>query len=341
MPFRFSILQAYLPIALFICLGIGPEMSAQTATRTAELTYYMASGLVPFYPYNLSTKQRGPVKYTAGPLKFNLVKPSPELVNGLLYYVVQFDNIRQETVSMVRSSDGTTMNVLLNNPDFINSADNGKFFLIEVDSLPAEVGPGRAIQKRYRTFFEGVRNTNKMFPNARQFTYGASLNTPFKFRAGVGDRPYQFSPEIQLGGFLGSRGRLSHYRDMFLYLPIVTAGFTSVRITDDQTAAGEDGGNGLAMGFSWSAGTVIEVERFQVGFLWGHDYVSGQQGKNWLHNGMPWYSFQIGFNFISDRSKEENAEHAAVAKQVEVQEEQERLRTVRPAEPAAVPAAQP
>ena len=225
-------------------------------------------------------------KQTAFPLEFIL--PNTLIIAGE-YTEVQFLEIRVEIDKMVFSLDGITTTKLKGSKEYINSDDNGKRFYIKTSELSKYLEDG---------------NIEQQFKNwAPKLVTGATIATPFKFRPKIGDKNYIFTPELSLGPFIGMNFRMDKKLPIFLNT-ILSAGINSINISDN-VQVDKDEKDGLALGFYGSIGAVIQINDFQVGALYGYDFVSGEIGKNWLYNEKPWFSFSIGFNFLSSINKAE------------------------------------
>lgn len=225
-------------------------------------------------------------KQTAFPLEF--IIPNTLTIQGE-YTEVQFLDIEDEMEKTVFSLDGKSSTKLKSNNDYINSSDNGKRFFIKTTELSKFLEDGN-IEQQFK------RWTPKLIT-------GATIATPFKFRPKIRDKNYIFTPELSLGPFIGANFRMDKRLPIF-FNAIASAGINSINIQDNVQIE-KDGKDGLALGFYGSIGAVIQVNDFQIGALYGYDFVSGEMGKNWLYNEKPWFSFSIGFNFLSSVNKAE------------------------------------
>lgn len=174
--------------------------------------------------------------------------------------------------------------------EYIDKDDNGRSFWMREDIFNKLV-EDKSIKKRYRAPYVS-------------FSYGASLSLPFKMRPETKEQHMKITPEFTLGGYAGPRLRLSHYSDLFLTLPVVTLGVTTIGINDNNTikevsSPDKDNDDGLVLGRTFSLGAVLQYEHFQMGFIMGWDKASGEIGKKWIYNDNPWYSFSIGFSFFN------------------------------------------
>lgn len=151
----------------------------------------------------------------------------------------------------------------------------------------------------------------KRFSKKIQVAYGASLSVPFKIRPEVGDRNIKITPDLALGGYIGFRYRLNKYKPIYWYLPVITAGVTTIGINSDNlendTVVDEvtmmeiensSSSDGLVFARTFTIGSFVEFDSFQVGFVAGWDRPGGEIAKDWIYNDRLWYSFSIGYNFL-------------------------------------------
>lgn len=277
--------------------------------KSNERFYFKAAPAVAFQEFNVQAGTIIRAKRTNAFLKFYVLDNTPVTIGGVDYIQVRFYDISEEDASM-KVWDATNSNqvALKGNSFYINSADNGKIFLVEANKIVVE---NESVQKVYRRFTK------------QPVIYGANLTAPFKLRPKIGEKNYTFSPEVNVGGYVGLSIRLSRTEPIFLNAPVVGLGFSSININDESHAEGEGvKQNGMAWGLTSSYGVVFQLYDFQIGFLLGHDFVSGDIGKNWIYNQMPWYSFSIGFSFLGGgKAKERQAER-------EIQKEVESIRQI-------------
>lgn len=174
---------------------------------------------------------------------------------------------------------------------YINIIDNDELFWIkseELDNLLEE----EFVLKRYY-----------LHP---KFAYGASLSVPFKIRPETDDFNMKITPEITLGGYVGLKQRLSRFKDIYVYIPVVTLGVTTLGINENniikETGNNEEVQDGLVLGRTFSVGTIFEFKSFQIGLIGGFDKAGGEIGKDWVYNDKFWYSFSIGYSFFGKES---------------------------------------
>jgi hypothetical protein len=252
------------------------------------------------------------------PLKISEVtKPSTDLNNELILYNKNVDSISklfQDKVkalekdviikkdSIYKNSKNLITNIIIKNgtsifckkidndtikyiKNYVNIDDQDKMFWLKKDKFEKLLNQGY-IKKRYE------------WPV--QVAYGANLSIPFKIRPQTDSINMKITPEISLGGFIGLRKRLNRYKPIYLYAPVITAGVTTIGINKDNVIdeTNTDTKDGLVLARTFSVGSFIEFNSFQLGFLLGWDKAGGEIAKDWIYNDRLWYSFSIGYNFL-------------------------------------------
>ncbi len=172
--------------------------------------------------------------------------------------------------------------------NYVDVSNQDKVFWLKKDKFNKHIEKGY-IQKRYQTPI--------------QFAYGASLSIPFKIRPNIKEQNMKITPEISLGGYFGLRKRLNRYKPIYLYFPVITAGVTTIGINnnnviDESTTTPSNVEDGLVFARTFSIGSFVEFNSFQMGFVAGWDKGGGEIAKNWIYNDQLWYSFSIGYNFL-------------------------------------------
>lgn len=168
---------------------------------------------------------------------------------------------------------------------YVNASADGKHFLMELTDLDSKC-------KEYFGF-------------RHDFTWGA-VTIPLKMRFGdADDRYFGFEPTANLGLFAGWRRQIRGSRPQSFNLLLGTsASNVTLRDVDvdmisylntDSTATRPE--NALAI--SASIGTVYQIESFQFGLFIGLDFIPGQDGRFWRHQGIPWLGLGIGFGLFS------------------------------------------
>jgi hypothetical protein len=161
----------------------------------------------------------------------------------------------------------TKIATLKNNTNFVNSADNDKFFWIRKDELDNYMTDG-FITKSYKT-----PNTN--------IAYGANISLPFKLRTETNGQNIKITPDLTLGGYLGMKWRIS-------------------QTNNNPTSPNK--GDGTVLGITGSTGLVFQLSDFQFGLMLGWDRAAGEIGKDWIYNNKTWYSFSIGYSFLGNNA---------------------------------------
>lgn len=277
---------------MFISFALCKTYAQDQSQKTEDNFYYEADASTSFHElcYNDDGSIRlGQQRRNFFPLEFKIIHSSPVTVNGKKYFEISFYMIKDEGSTEVQSKDGASMECLKGNTYFINSAkDNNRYFLIEADTLLSD------------------SSIRKFITPHTSFVYGANFSSPFKFRPAVGNINYIFSPEVDLGGYVGWKIPIEETQTTFLTFAF-SSGFSSIQINNqDINNPSTNPNNGTAWGVSESFGLILQTKDVQIGALWGHDLVSGEMGKNWLYNGMPWYSFSIGYSFVGGTKSQTN-----------------------------------
>ena len=129
--------------------------------------------------------------------------------------------------------------------------------------------------------------------------YGLSLVLPFKLRRATAGFNTQLTQSLTIAGVFGERWRISGTRDYHLDFPVVHAGLTTLELEQGRAPAANSG-NKQTLGLTAGIGAVIELDSFQIGLMAGFDRAQGDDGKGWVYNDKVWYSFSIGYAFLSN-----------------------------------------
>ncbi|QLG46029.1 hypothetical protein [Costertonia aggregata] len=177
------------------------------------------------------------------------------------------------------------------NDALVSVQDRNKIFLIESSRFD-EMENKDFIFKRYVLWDWDV-------------DYGAQLSLPFKLRPEINDDNMRITPEINLGGYVSSRLRIDRRKNRYLHLPMFSAGVSGIGInSNNKIDESTNTGDGLVMATTFTGGVGVELDSFQLAFIIGWDKASGEIGKEWQYNGRPWYSFGVGFTFLSKQKDE-------------------------------------
>ncbi len=124
------------------------------------------------------------------------------------------------------------------------------------------------------------------------------LTIPIKIRPKIDQAPLQFIGDVSLGSYLGYQtGRVNITDDgqkSYSQTFAIFAAPGAVQI--DPSVAQTDQSN-ISLGFSFGVGYLVNLNNFQIAFVTGFDYISGDVSSSWIYQGKQWYSFTIGFDF--------------------------------------------
>lgn len=122
------------------------------------------------------------------------------------------------------------------------------------------------------------------------------LTVPFKLRPAIEDKNFTMSTDATIGPYLGVTKRINKRNPYYLTIP-ATLGLTFVNINDNTTSNVESDPNiGVVPAITWSTGLILQLNKFDVGFVLGQDFAS-DVGDQWIYQGKLWYSFAIGYSF--------------------------------------------
>jgi hypothetical protein len=123
------------------------------------------------------------------------------------------------------------------------------------------------------------------------------LLLPIKMRLGGDGRNFDFSRDVTLGTVVGPRIRLTPRREVHLS-GLVGAGVTAVTLNSENTAGALTGATDRAA-VTLTGGLMLEVQRFQVGIMYGVDRISQPNQTDWAYQGKPWLSIGLGYTLLS------------------------------------------
>jgi hypothetical protein len=163
---------------------------------------------------------------------------------------------------------------------------NARRFAIAKDAFDTYLAQGY-IQKRARVGVDAVH-----------LTYGAALSVPFKLRRHTAEHNRDIVTDVTLAGYFGPKWRISAEHEFFVSL-VGNAGLALVPINSSSTTSAADmDGNTTVPAVTVAGGVIFQLDSFQLGFLTGRDYASGDLGSTWIYNAVQWYSFSLGFSFL-------------------------------------------
>lgn len=290
------------PITLFISLFMSyfSQSVAQNKNYTGPFHFEARKG-IKFHVINVSSAANGltetyipDFKLSRAGFRFEIARIGKHADNSNVL-TINFPNYDSTGKYSTETQDKKLPAAAIQ--QFIGFPDNGRLFWMYEEEFDKNLSE-KLIVRRYRA------------PHY-SFSYGTNFSIPFKMRPDTGDEPMRITPEFSLGGYVGLRARLSHYHDFFLTIPVVTLGVTTIGINDNNVikeslSPQEETDDGLVLGRTFSIGTVLEYEGFQVGFVAGWDKAGGDIGKRWIYNDRLWYSFSIGFSFLGGSTEKKN-----------------------------------
>ena len=126
---------------------------------------------------------------------------------------------------------------------------------------------------------------------------GGQLTLPFKIRRTQEHSTFRLTTDVTLGGYVGYTRRLSEKREFYLTIPL-TAGLTFINLNDNNTTLDlSSSDTEVVPGLTWSVGVILQMDKYNMGLLFGKDY-AGNVGNQWEYHGKLWWSFGIGFVFL-------------------------------------------
>lgn len=266
--------------SLIFCLSYN-ILNGQQVQIIEDPFFYKISGLVYVYEFDAITRMRNTnLKIPKEPLKFKIVAKEIDAGDGFTFYVIKFLTIEEES---------GILSTLKSNANFVNSQDNNKFFWLRKDELDNYMTNG-FITKSYKT------------PNV-SLAYGANISLPFKLRPETDGQNIKITPDLTLGGFLGSKWRISSTKPFYMTAPIVSIGLATLSVNDNNSTSTPSKGDGTVMGITGSIGVIFQLNDFQFGLMMGWDRAAGEYGKEWIYNDKTWYSFSIGYTFLGNNAE--------------------------------------
>jgi hypothetical protein len=130
--------------------------------------------------------------------------------------------------------------------------------------------------------------------------HGGQLTLPFKIRPKVEHGAFRLTTDVTVGAFIGLTRQISLKKPLFLTIPFA-AGVTFINLNDNNTLSSsraEMDDTEIVPGLTWSAGLILQLERHNIGIMFGRDYAS-EIGDQWIYHRKFWWSFGIGFTFFN------------------------------------------
>lgn len=144
-----------------------------------------------------------------------------------------------------------------------------------------------------------------VFAKNWQFTVGA-LTMPVKMRI---QKEFDFSGSFNISAAGGAKYRVSKYHENYMDL-LVSIGLSSVNV---DSFSRKNGNVNLLPAANLSAltigtGVVFEFGKAQAGIMFGWDYLSSRDQKNyqWKYNGKPWFAIGFGLAIFGKQEEKED-----------------------------------
>lgn len=142
-----------------------------------------------------------------------------------------------------------------------------------------------------------------VFAKNWQFTVGA-LTMPVKMRV---QKEFDFSGSFNISAAGGAKYRVSRYHENYMDL-LVSIGLSSVNV---DSFSRKNGNVNLLPAANLSAltigtGVVFEFGKAQAGIMFGWDYLSARDQKNyqWKYHGKPWFAIGFGLAIFGKTGRE-------------------------------------
>ncbi len=121
---------------------------------------------------------------------------------------------------------------------------------------------------------------------------------PIKVRLKMTEKSrFDFSQDIMLGTSIGLRSRTDPYF-YYYHTYLLSVGVTSVVADSSSTKGYIKNGSIKLAAFTPSIGSLWEFNDIQFGLFIGADWIGGELGDNWVHQGLPWFSVGIGYQLF-------------------------------------------
>lgn len=299
-----------------LLFSVFTQLSAQENNQISDEPYaYQVIGYVNAYLYNGQEVKPSGNQVRLGNYKYNMVgKYQITESNTVIEYVLlqlqpfsfkispvvadKDSAVYKDSLYIVKKNSRnqvTESKYIKKSPNVVDIEEQQNVYVLQSAIFDYQLEQG-FIRKQYETSWRKSR-----------FDWGASLSVPFKIRPEIRNINMKITPEIALGGFVGFKKRINQYKPHYWYFPVVTAGVTIIGINQDNTIVEQetqDIKDGLVFARTFTLGTLVQLDDFQLGLMIGWDKAGGEIGKDWIYNDRLWYSFSLGFDFIRNDKKE-------------------------------------
>jgi len=234
-------------------------------------------------------------------LNFKQVNDRYEIENDTIFYsfpgFLVNSNIDTTSISNIKY-------VILTYPNFksINSTVQNGITITSSTNLVRKSIAGtkdKILAIPYEEFMRVERDTlyDTSWKKKRNYKVSTGLLTiPFKLRPEQGEKNFTMTTDVTIGPYFGITKRISKRNPYYLTLP-ATLGLSFININDNTTSVVQSDPNiGIVPGYTWSTGIILQLNKFDIGFVLGQDFAS-DVGDDWIYQGKTWYSFAIGYSF--------------------------------------------
>jgi hypothetical protein len=288
-------------VLFFVAMFLGQRASEAGQEQEEEEFQYRTSGIIYVLEYEIEFRRlvAGPlVRYLDDGILFKSCGKEKLTPDG------QTTSFNYQLISVIPFIEGDPFKGARK----INVNDNARCFAIRADEFDAYIASGQ-IKKKYRTIISNP--LKKLFWNSIELAAGINLSIPFKMRPSKGGHNMKVQTDVNLGGYIGPKGRISATRPYYISL-VVSGGLALLPLNDDSKilnepsgdpmVPSEDGaettGDSTVVGLTASGGMILELADFNVGFLFGKDWASGDAAEKWVYDGEWWLSFSVGYSFF-------------------------------------------
>lgn len=129
---------------------------------------------------------------------------------------------------------------------------------------------------------------------------GGQLLIPIKIRYSVpkdsvSRHPWNFSQDFNLSQYFGYRFNIAN---LPIYLTLYLGGGVSTISVERQNAENEIE-NLTTLSLTTNFGFILNLDGIELIAGWGHDFMPGSIGQDWLYNRVPWFGVGLGFNLTN------------------------------------------